>query len=517
MYKRFRGPFLFHAAIRSGANSYQETISMSNTRHPAGSRRRFLRAGGLAAAAGLLGSEAVAAGAAKAAAAQPANAKSLKKHYDVIVVGAGFAGLVAARDCAQRGHSVLLVEARNRVGGRTFTSRYKDHQLELGGTWVHPSQSFVWSEIRRYGLGITESPGATAENTSWITEGKLVNGKMSELYPRMNQAFQQYCDVDGNGGRTVFPRVYDPFVNRAKVAELDKLSLADRLNQVQLTPEMRDLVNAMVVQNCGNDPALGAFVDQLHWFAMCDYDLGMLFDRCGHYKVAEGMSGLANAILADADVDLLLSTPVKSMRQAEGQVTVTTTAGARHSASKVICTVPMNVLKAIDFQPPLMAEKVEASRQEHTGKGLKFYAHVKQKLGVWIGMAPYPNDIILAFTEEERDDGTLLVCFAKPGGVDPNDEEDVQRALRKLLPGVEVAAVMSYAWNSDPYSLGTWCFYRPGQMSRGQEALRATENNIHFASSDSATGWRGFVDGAMQSGIETAQQVHQQLKKGARK
>jgi monoamine oxidase len=490
---------------------------MSNSGYPPRSRRHFLRAGSLAAAAGLLGPDAIAAGAAKVAAAKPANARALKKQYDVIVVGAGFAGLVAARECAQRGHSVLLLEARNRIGGRTFTTEYKGHRLELGGTWVHPAQSFVWSEIRRYGLGIAESPGGSGgDNTSWITEGKLVNGKMSELYPRMNKAFQDYCDIDGSGGRTVFPRVYEPFVNRDKVAELDKLSLLDRLNQVQLTPEMRDLVNCMVAQNSGNDPALGAFVDQLHWFAMCDYDLGTLFDRCGHYKVAEGMSGLAHAILSDSDVDLLLSTPVKSMQQADGKVTVTTGAGVRHTASKVICTVPMNVLKSIDFQPPLMAAKVAASRQEGTCKGVKFYAHIKQKVGVWLGMAPYPNEIFLAFTEEEREDGTLIVCFAKPG-VDANDEEAVQSALRKLLPGADVMSIMSYAWDSDPYSRGTWCFYRPGQMSHAQEALRTREDNIYFASSDSATGWRGFVDGAMQSGIETAFQVHQQLKKEAHK
>lgn len=485
---------------------------MTNTpENSAQGRRNFLKASGVVVATSLLARTAIASGADRVELAKSAKVAP-GSHYDVIVVGAGFAGLVAARDCALRGHKVLLLEARNRIGGRTFTSQYKDHRMELGGTWVHQSQSFVWSEIHRYGLGISESPGAAAEKGTWLTQGKRVEGSLVELFPRLTQAFSQYCDVDGMGGRTVFPRTYEPFLNRVKVEELDKLSLIDRLNQVKLDPELKDLVNAMVTQNCHANPAEAAFVDQLHWFAMCDYDLGLLFDRCGHYKIAEGTLGLANAILGDAPLDLLLSNPVKAVRQSDAGVEVTTGQGSSFTAAKMICAVPMNLLHTLDASPALMAQKRTASKQRHTGHGVKFYVHIKQKIGVWLGMAPYPNDIIVAFTEEEREDGTLLVCFGKPDGVDPNDEEQVQAALRKLLPGVDVIAVMSYDWAGDPYSLGTWCFYRPGQMTGVQEALRKTEGHIHFASSDSATGWRGFIDGALQSGVETANEVHKLLK-----
>jgi phytoene dehydrogenase-like protein len=58
-------------------------------------------------------------------------------HYDVVVVGAGFAGLTAARELSRRGHSVLVVEARDRIGGRTWTTERFGRTLELGGTWVH--------------------------------------------------------------------------------------------------------------------------------------------------------------------------------------------------------------------------------------------------------------------------------------------------------------------------------------------------------------------------------------------
>src|SRR5690348_6451826 len=77
---------------------------------------------------------------------------------DVVVIGAGFAGLVAARELGRAGLGVLVLEARDRVGGRTWTDRRLGHDLELGGTWVHWVQPHTWAEMTRYGREITRSP-----------------------------------------------------------------------------------------------------------------------------------------------------------------------------------------------------------------------------------------------------------------------------------------------------------------------------------------------------------------------
>src|SRR5690348_760725 len=79
-------------------------------------------------------------------------------HADVVVIGAGFAGLVAARELGRAGLGVIVLEARDRVGGRTWTDRRLGHDLELGGTWVHWVQPHTWAEMTRYGREITRSP-----------------------------------------------------------------------------------------------------------------------------------------------------------------------------------------------------------------------------------------------------------------------------------------------------------------------------------------------------------------------
>src|SRR5260370_19412913 len=88
---------------------------------------------------------------------------------DVVVIGAGFAGLVAARELGRAGLGVLVLEARGRVGGRTWTDRRLGHDLELGGTWVHWVQPHTWAEMTRDGRQVTRSPAA--EQAYWLRAG----------------------------------------------------------------------------------------------------------------------------------------------------------------------------------------------------------------------------------------------------------------------------------------------------------------------------------------------------------
>ncbi|HEP9161524.1 TPA: FAD-dependent oxidoreductase [Pseudomonas aeruginosa] len=477
------------------------------------SRRSFIKSAGVLLASSVVANRAIAAGKERVESAKAAPAKP-GDHFDVIVIGGGMAGLTAARDCALRGMKTLVLEARNRIGGRTFTSEYGGKHVELGGTWIHWSQGFVWNEVTRYGLAIAETPGAMAETSAWITDGKLKSAPSADLWPMVGKAMADYCNVDGLNGRLVFPRPYDPFMARDKVREWDKLSLLQRLDQMKVSQEVRDLLNVQFTINCHNDPSQGAFIDMLRWWALGDYDMFLLFDKIARYKIAEGTSALAHAIIGDGDAQLLLSTPVKSVASQGGRNVVTSMKGDSFSSDAVICAVPQNVLSSISFTPGLSAIKMKAAQAGHTGRGYKCYIHIKQKIGKWIGMAPYPAPITQIWTEQEREDGTLLVCFGPPGGLDQNDEEQVQQAVRQLIPGAEVVAVLGYEWAVDPYSKGTWCWYRPDMFSESLEALRAPEGSIYFASADSSNGWRGFIDGAIQSGVETAHAVHKKLNGG---
>ena len=104
---------------------------------------------------------------------------------DVAIIGAGFSGLIAARELQTAGVEVEIFEARDRIGGRAWTDERLGRPLELGATWVHWMQPFVWSEIARYGQEIHPSPDY--DRAFWITEGNLVEGpkeRMNEVLDR---------------------------------------------------------------------------------------------------------------------------------------------------------------------------------------------------------------------------------------------------------------------------------------------------------------------------------------------
>ena len=108
-----------------------------------------------------------------------------KKPKTVAIVGAGFAGLVAARELETVGIKTEIFEARDRIGGRAWTEDRMGHTLELGATWVHWMQPFIWTEIKRYKQGIYPSP--VAEQALWITGGELREGSEAELDAKLQE------------------------------------------------------------------------------------------------------------------------------------------------------------------------------------------------------------------------------------------------------------------------------------------------------------------------------------------
>ena len=138
-------------------------------------RRRFIKATGTGALAAGLAGHLPHAGAAGAGTKMPFD-------YDALVIGGGFAGVTAARDLKKNGYSCAILEARNRLGGRTYYAPHGDMHVELGGTWIHWMQPFVWAEVMRYGLAIKETPGAAAERIVQLQGGRAFEPDLGKLY-----------------------------------------------------------------------------------------------------------------------------------------------------------------------------------------------------------------------------------------------------------------------------------------------------------------------------------------------
>jgi monoamine oxidase len=352
-------------------------------------RRRFLQLAGASALA-LTG-----AGMDTALAAARSADLNANDTVDVIVVGGGFAGVTATRELAHEGFKVVLLEARDRLGGRTFTGRFGSHVTEFGGTWIHWAQPHVWAEVTRYGLEIIESPVNAVERITWITrDGKLRNAGVDEAVAVAVSALKKYDNVDGADGMKLFPRPIDSTFSD-DYQRYDSQSLAPRLAQCGLTPDEEAVMNAWLAGECGNDPSVGGLVDQIRWYRLCDGSFQASNDRLLRFKLKKGTHALIEAMMRDSRATYRLSTRVDRIESTQNGAAVRTASGRTLQARAVVVTVPMNTLQKISFEPALSSAKQAAAREKHANRSTKVWYQLKQRVGLWQGLGRWPNPISL--------------------------------------------------------------------------------------------------------------------------
>ncbi len=425
-------------------------------------------------------------------------------HYDVIVIGGGYAGVTAARDASMRGHRTLLLEARPRLGGRTFTSSFGGHDdVDLGGKWLGWSQPHIWSEVMRYRMPIGESAAAAPSQAVWMDNGKRVSGEPGQYA----EAFQRSLEAYFAPAREAFPRPFDPLYTDAK-AELDAIPAAEAIERLKLDPLERDFALSVAAINGHSDPSESSYLDQLRWFALGDFDVWNMWDNLGRYRIKGGTKKLLDAMHADGDADLKLSSPVASVHQGERWTTVTTKRGDRYRSRAVIVAVPLNCVADIQFSPAISDTKLRVSKAGHTGSGTKVYARIRKGIPVTMGTGTHDMPLCFLWTEYDDPDSQLLVGFgASPQLLDINDDDAISDAVHRYLPDAELMESFGYDWNLDPYSKGTWCMYRPNVLTENLTELQRPEGAVFFAGADIANGWRGFIDGAVESGMRVARDV----------
>lgn len=439
------------------------------------------------------------------------------QEYDVIIIGAGFAGLIAARELSLRSRSVLIIEARDRIGGRTFTAQVESKPYEIGGTWVHWSQPHIWAEMTRYGFSLIESEGAVADHVSVLLDhgSRLRSISTANLYFELFSLMDKFSDVDGQSGRTLFPLPHAPLTALEALQSYDHLTMQERLEQISSSfagnDDIRQILDAYLSMNTQGDLKNSGFLDHLCFWALGDYDTIRTWDKTSRYKIREGTSLLAQAILDDCqNTSLLLSTPVVTINRLEDRrVAVHTKNQQIFYARATIITVPLNALHNIEFRPALEPEKHRAIAEGQCCGGTKFWVKLEKPIGKWCGFAPYPNPITVAYTDDPE--GNIIVGFGPDNALDIRKIEVVESELQKFLPSCKIKHVFGHDWRDDPYVQSTWSWYKPGQVLSNLRVLQNAKPPLFFASSDIANSWRGCIDGAIESGLTSARQIQQYL------
>ncbi|PYI16089.1 amine oxidase [Aspergillus violaceofuscus CBS 115571] len=456
----------------------------------------------------------------------PTNITSSLDRCDVIVIGAGYTGLTAVRDACLAGLKVLLIEARDRIGGRSWSSNIGGYPFEMGGTWVHWGQSHVWREISRYQMRDELEP--SFDFSHGVNQFQLRTNHGSKTVSHQEEdellasALHKFVNVDGELGRKIMPFPHSAFHVPA-VRQYDQMSAQDRLTEIaaSLTPDERAVVESFILLcSCGTLETT-SFFEFLHWWALCGYTYQGCLDYLISYKFKRGQSSFAINFFKEAvstgNLLYTFNSPVQSIEDQSGKVSVTTRDGRSYAAARLISTIPLNVLSTIAFSPPLGPQRTAAINVGHVNQCVKVHAEVSSpEMRSWTGIS-YPfNKLTYAIGDGITPAGnTHIVCFGGAANhIQPEENlNKTKEAVQNMAPGnMDIKRLVFHNWSKDEFAKGAWFFSPPKLLSQGLDELRSRHGNVLFANSDWAVGWRSFIDGAIEEGTRAAKTVAEELR-----
>ncbi len=428
--------------------------------------------------------------------------------FDAIVIGAGFAGATAAREIGADGRRVLVLEARTRLGGRTFTSRFVDHEVEYGGAWVHWLQPHVWAELERYGRGIVEDPLLDLNRTAVMFN----DGRVEELDPAaFDASFADAFEKYNHDSRALFPRPFDTEISPALRA-LDEHSAADRIASLDIDELQTAQLRGMLALYAGGLTREYGIPGILKCYAAAGWNYAAFADAETHYRIEGGTIGLIDDMLEHAGAEVVTGLPVVSIERNRESVKVTTEDGTVYSAAVCVVTAPLNTLGSIRFTPQLSPEKRRLIEEGQLSQGAKLYVHLEEDLGRYFAFSDEEQPLNWVQTHAQGPDlGTILsITVARVSTLNVNDPTAVEAATKALVPGVTVLSSSAYDWVADPFSRGAWPAHRVGQFSR-IGVLRENEGRLILAGAITSKGWHEYIDGAVESGLRAGREAREIL------
>jgi monoamine oxidase len=408
---------------------------------------------------------------------------------DVVVAGAGFAGLRAARDLADAGRSVLVLEARQRPGGRTWTRAFAGSgpPVEIGGSWFAREHAEVAAELARYGLG-TRTYGAPSA-VRWRTGGEVRAG-LPVPFDELGVLQAALAAIAGDAAA----------LRAGTLGARGSLSCSAYLAELGAPRATREWLTSWWVMIAGSDPERGAVVDALSAIASHGGPAGLL--TALRHAPAEGWSTLAERMASS--VEVLYGAELRSVRQDGHGVELALADGATRRAARAVLALPVNTLPGVAFEPALPAGTAEALGA-NAGRAHKVWMRVRGvPAGVLASGAGEGLDWLYADRTLPDGDGLLLGFGYDDGAFDPGQRAAVERALAAFFPEADLVAFDHHDWNADPYSLGTWATAGAGSA----ELLTAERfppcGRVAFATSDVAPREAGWIEGALLAGAAAA-------------
>ncbi|MBA3533286.1 MAG: FAD-dependent oxidoreductase [Ardenticatenales bacterium] len=428
----------------------------------------------------------------------------MSQSTEIIVIGAGAAGLSAARALHDKGRKVIVLEARDRIGGRVWTDRSWKLPLDLGASWIHGMEGNPLTELaRKHKIELAETDYDSM--TLYDFKGDRVSEKdveevaewYEEIMEQLKEAREALEEEDGDdiSLREAFDEV---------LAEEDEIEKWDR-------HALEYFINWQIEQDYSTDTETLSFY---YWDNDSEFD--------GEDALFPGGYDQIIKVLAQG-LDIRLEHVVQKVEYHDEGVRVATSQGV-FEAECVLVTLPLGVLKegSVEFAPPLPKPKEKAIRKLGVGTLNKAYLRFPNvfwdKESEWLGyMSPRKGECTAFLNLYYYTQEPILLCF-NVGGYGKEieklpDQQLVAEAMKSLramygsdVPTPEKALLTR--WNADPFARGSYSYMATHATDEDPRALAAPVNNrLFFAGEATADDYPATVHGALLSGQREAKRI----------
>ena len=438
---------------------------------------------------------------------------------DVIVVGAGLSGLCSARELVRHGRHVLVLEARDRVGGRMVRqSLIGGGWIDLGGQWIGPTQAKILSLAESLGIKHFDSYATGRTVVSYNGETSTTDGPFPPGAPLPSVSADEIDEAD---------RVWAQFRSLAATVNvqypwltpgastLDAQTVTSWLAATTKSEFARFRVGYWVLYQEGGDPSATSML-----FAITSYASGPDEDLPEQWLFDGGAGQIPELIASELGDRIVLAQPALHIAQDAGGATVTTR-DRDYRAHFVIVAIPPHLAGAIDYSPPLPVPRGQFTQRAPMGSVIKYAA--VYPTAWWrpraLSGATVSDRSLQLTADSSPPDGKPGILTGFVSGQAAVRLAYQSEAARKRLV---IADLVTYFgeqarhptefvemnWPGEKWTGGAYnAILAPNTLTNYGPAMAEPVGRIHWAGSETAANWTGYFEGAVQAGYAAAHAV----------